>query len=165
MSSTLGTPLPRRSPAWFWVAVAGLPALYFAWNATWPAAAVLAVIAVSISLEPRLRKLEYETVQVDDTGVLRVAGEVKEQIHWKDIVEIRIVTTDEGPYQEDVFFVLAGDEGKGCLVPHDAAVRTKLLQELQTRFVTLDDKMVIEAMGSTSNNSFLLWKKAATNAA
>ena len=164
MSSRLGTPLPRRSAAWFWVAVAGLPDVYLAWNASWSLATILAAIAILISLGPRLRKPEYETVQVDDSGVLRVDGDIREQIHWNDIVEIKIITTDEGPYREDIFFALVGANGTGCLVPHDAAVRTKLLEELHARFPNLDDDKVIKAMGSTSNDSFLIWKKSASNA-
>ena len=159
MGSKLGTPLPRRSPPWLWVAVAGLVAAYLAWNAQWSMAAVLATIACLIALMPRLSKPEYETVQVDDAGVLRVDGELKEQIDWSAVEEILIITTDQGPYQEDVFFALGGPKGKGCLVPHEAAVRTKLLEELQSRFPGLDDGMVIKAMGSTSNNTFLVWKK------
>jgi hypothetical protein len=56
-----------------------------------------------------------------------------------------------------------GSDGKGCLVPHAAAVRTKLLEALQARF-PIDDTVVIAAMGCTSNNSFLLWKKSIAGA-
>ncbi len=122
-------------------------------------AAVCGAIACLIALMPRLSEPEYETIQVDDVGVLRVDGEIKEQINWSAVEEILIITTDQGPYQEDVFFALGGPNGKGCLVPHGAAVRTKLLEELQARFPRLDDNEVIEAMGSTSNNTFLVWKK------
>jgi len=141
-----------------------VPALYFLWSASWLWAVVFAGAAVLIALGPRFRAPELENVQVDETGVLRVDGDVKEQVQWNEIEEIKIITTDQGPYREDVFFALAASNGKGCLVPHDAAVRTKLLEELQARFPTLNDELVIEAMGSTSNKTFLVWKKA-SNAA
>jgi len=70
-------------------------------------------IAFLIFLEPRLRKQARETVQVDENGVLRVDGPVREQIKWDEVVEIRIITTDEGPFREDVFFALVGTNGKG----------------------------------------------------
>ena len=164
MSSTLGTALPRRSVAWFWFAVFALPAAYLGWGAftgtqPWLLPAALASIAFLIFLEPRLRKQARETVQVDENGVLRVDGPVREQIKWDEVVEIRIITTDEGPFREDVFFALVGTNGKGCLVPHDAAARTKLLEELQVRFAGLDNVTLIKAMGSTSNDNFLVWKK------
>ena len=164
MSSILGTVLPRKMVAWFWFVATALPATYFAWKAvigenSWTLSAIFGGIAALIYLEPRLRKLERETIQVDDDGVLRVDGEIREQVRWNEVSEIRIITTDQGPYHEDVFFALIGANKAGCLVPHDAAVRTKLLQELQVRFPSLDGDMVIMAMGCTSNNNFLLWKR------
>lgn len=127
----------------------------------WGLASVLACIALLLVFEPRLRKVRHESVQVDAAGVLRVDGNVREQVSWQEVTEIKIITTDDGPYREDVFFALVGDGNNGCLVPHDAAVRTHLLEELQKRFPGLDDKMVIRAMGSTSNNTFVIWKDAA----
>jgi len=170
MSSILGTPLSRKPVAWFWFLVAALPAVYFAWAAvaessSWVVPAILGGIATLIFLEPRLRKPEQETVQVDENGVLRLVGSVREQIKWNEIEEISILTTDHGPFAEDVFFALGGPNNHSCLVPHDAAVRTKLLEELQARFPSLDNKIVITAMGSTRKNSFLIWKKLDGNAA
>jgi hypothetical protein len=55
--------------------------------------------------------------------------------------------------------VLEGTEGRGCTVPHAAAVRTKLLQEMQARLEGIDDRKVIEAMGSTSRATFIIWEK------
>lgn len=164
MSSTLGTPLPRRSPAWFWVAVAAVFTASLVWTQAWAAASVLGGITLLIYCAPRFGKTEYETVQVDDSGVLRIEGELREQVAWNNVNEVRIVTTDEGPYREDVFFLLMEGENKGCVVPHEAAVRTDLLQELQRRFAGLDDATVIKAMGSTSNNTFVIWKRPASNA-
>jgi len=128
-------------------------------------AGVLGGVTLLLVLEPRIRKPEHETVQVDDNGVLRIDGDVKEEVTWAEVAEIKIITTDEGPYKEDVFFVLVGPEKRGCLVPHDAAVRTQLLEEMQKRFPGLDDGAVIKAMGSTSNNTFVIWKKAEAHAA
>lgn len=159
MTSKLDTPLPQRSPAWYWVAVFVLLAVYLAWKDNFGFASVFAGMALLIALAPRLRKPELETIQIDDSGVLRVDGEIKEEISWDSLEEIRIITTDQGPYREDVFFALLNSAGTGCLVPHDAAVRTNLLGELQARFPGLDDNMVIKAMGSTSNNTFLIWKR------
>lgn len=151
MTSRLGIDLPRRSVAWFWFAVAALLAVYFAWGAfrgahSWVLSAIFSGIAVLVFAEPRLRKSEKETIQVDEDGVLRVDGIIREQIRWDDIAEIRIITTDEGPFREDVFFALAGTNGAGCLVPHAAAVRIKLLEELQARFPDLSNDTIIKAM-------------------
>lgn len=165
MSSKLGTLLPRRSTAWFWVAAAAVLALFAAWKASWILASMLGGVALLIALEPRLRKPEHETVQVDEVGVLRIDGDVKEQVSWQEVTEIKIITTDQGPYREDVFFVLVGHGDRACLVPQDAAVRTQLLEEMQKRFPGLNNEMVIKAMGSTSDNTFVIWKKAVAHAA
>lgn len=162
MSSRLGTVLPRRGIAWFWFAATAVPAVYLAWRAltaggSWIAVLVLAALAMLIAVEPWLRRRETETVQLDESGVLRVDRDVREQIAWSDIREIRIITTDEGPLREDVFFALIGADGNGCLIPHDAAGRVGLLEALQSRF-PVDDAMVIKAMGSTSNAIFVVWK-------
>ncbi|HWS61589.1 MAG TPA: hypothetical protein VN325_02450 [Steroidobacteraceae bacterium] len=157
-------PLAPKMVAWVWFAVAAGFSLMCGWKAMqgqidWTMSAVSAGIALLIYLEPRLRRREVETVQVDDVGILRVDGSIREEVRWEAIAEIKIITTNTGPYGEDVFFVLTGAGGKGCLVPHAAAVRTKLLEALQARF-PIDDAAVIAAMGCTSNNSFLLWKRA-----
>lgn len=74
-------------------------------------------------------------------------------------MRIRIITTADGPWAEDVYFVLETEDGKGCVVPHDAAFRTKLLEEIQLRCRGVDDKRVIDAMGTTNSASFVIWEK------
>jgi hypothetical protein len=170
MSAKIGTPLAPKMVAWVWFAVAAAFSLVCAWKAMagqidWAWSAVSAGVALLIYLEPRLRRREVGTVQLDDVGILRVEGSIREEIRWESVTEIKIITTDAGPYGEDVFFVLTSTDGKGCLVPHAAAVRTKLLEALQVRFPNLDAAAVISAMGSTSNSSFLLWKKPVAGAA
>jgi hypothetical protein len=169
MKSRLGTPLPHRSIAWVWWVPAALLAIYFAWRAivandSWIPALIFVGVALFIAVAPLLRKREVETVEIDDARVVRVDGTIREEIAWKDIDEIRIFTTSEGPFVEDVFFALVGNDGKGCLIPHDAAARVQLLDELHARFAGLDDAAVISAMGSTSDGSFLIWKRAEPHA-
>jgi hypothetical protein len=163
--SRLGTALPRKSIAWFWFAATAIPAAFFAWRAlsdgSWAVPLVLGVLAALIAIEPRLRKRDVETVEIDESGVTRVDGAVREHILWADVREIRILTTDEGPFREDVFFALITADGKGCLIPHDAAERVRLVEALESRFPNVDDDMIIKAMGTTSNASFLIWKARA----
>jgi hypothetical protein len=81
-----------------------------------------------------------------------------DDVRWADVTRVRIITTSAGPWVEDVYFVLESTEGKGCIVPHEAAVLTKLLEEMQARLAGVDDHKVIEAMGSISKNSFVIWE-------
>jgi hypothetical protein len=141
----------RSSPsvinAVFALLVFGLPAAAYLRRARFGFGAQLALEAT-------------DELQIDDMGVLRISGSTRERIRWDDVQEIRIITTDGGPFSEDVFFALVGGEKKGCLIPHDAAERFKLLEHLQSRFSGLDDDAIIKAMGSTNNRSFLIWKRA-----
>ncbi len=55
-----------------------------------------------------------EDVTFDDTGVRRVSPEGGvEEVRWDDLTEVRIVTTDEGPFGKDVYWLLAGSDGRG----------------------------------------------------
>lgn len=129
--------------------------------------ALLALVAFGLPAAAYLRHARFgfgaepatEAIEIDDVGVARKVGSTNERILWDDVEEIRIITTDGGPYSEDVFFAIVDGEQKGCLIPHDAAVRFKLLERLQSRFNGLDDEALIRAMGSTSNGNFLIWKR------
>ena len=100
-------------------------------------------------------------VVIDDRGVRRTLrpGEV-EEVAWKDLVEVQIVTTDEGPYVDDVFYLLVGANETGCVVPQEDPQSGALLTRLQA-LPGFDNGKVIEAMGCAENARFVCWKKPA----
>lgn len=107
------------------------------------------------------RPEDGETVTVDESAVtrLRVDGKT-ESVRWDDLREVSIITTDKGPAEEDLYFVLIGADGKsGCAVPQSAAGCDALLRRLQT-LPGFDNEAAIKAMASTGNARFLLWKKS-----
>lgn len=56
---------------------------------------------------------------------------VQETVRWEELGEVSIVTTDQGPFQKDVFFVLISSDGKsGCAVPQSSAGQDRLLERL-----------------------------------
>jgi hypothetical protein len=56
---------------------------------------------------------------VDEERITRTTANGRvEAVRWDDLREIGIVTTNEGPYVDDVFWVLIGDEGR-CIVPSE----------------------------------------------
>jgi hypothetical protein len=60
------------------------------------------------------------TTNIDDRGVRRELANGKvEAVAWDDLEEVCVLTTADGPFAEDVFFVLAG-RGGGCVVPQGA---------------------------------------------
>ena len=95
----------------------------------WGSAISVAVIAVAYTLIPWIERLRdrneaarlewlYGTVTVDDWGVTRVGGRLREAVAWRDLVWVCIQTTEEGPGAEDFFFLLGSADGKGCVVPN-----------------------------------------------
>ncbi|MEO5713236.1 MAG: hypothetical protein ABIT37_07080 [Luteolibacter sp.] len=89
-------------------------------------------------------------------------GEIQ-HIRWDELDEVGIVTTDEGPFVEDVFFMLLSVDKKGCAIPQSAEGNKVLLTRLQM-LPGFDNNALIEAMGCTSNQNFRLWKKTAEQA-
>jgi hypothetical protein len=111
----------------------------------------------------RLEKL-YGTVTIDDWGVTRVAGKLREAVAWADLIWVAIETTDAGPYAEDFFFLLGGADGKGVVVPNFLATKLNLLATLQARLPDLDNAQVAVAVGSTSNAMFKIWERPPVSA-
>src|SRR5688572_29049694 len=99
---------------------------------------------------------------IDDLVVRRELGDGRiEEVAWKDLVEVQIVTTDEGPFVDDVFFLLVGSNDAGVCVPQGAPGSEPLLERLQA-LPDFDNGEVIRAMGCSENARFVCWKRAWT---
>ena len=99
-------------------------------------------------------------VEMDEYGVTRYLSDgTKEYVAWDDLAEVEIVTTADGPFIEDVFFILKGRSGSGCVVPHGLACDVKLLERLQ-RLPGFRNEMVIKAMCCTDEDRFSCWNAA-----
>ena len=107
-----------------------------------------------VSASPRLGRIEIDSELV---RFHHPDGETQ-QIQWDDLEEVGIVTTDEGPFVEDVFFMLLSNDQKGCAIPQGAEGNEALLSRLQL-LPNFDNDALIDAMGCTSNRNFRLWKK------
>ncbi|MBB5914849.1 hypothetical protein BJY24_003716 [Nocardia transvalensis] len=102
-------------------------------------------------------------VEINDRFVRRTLDNGRiEEVAWHDLTEVRIITTADGPFADDVFFVLIGAQGNGCVVPHSAA-DSAFLVRLQ-RLPGFDNSKVIEAMGSVTDRQFLVWRRKSSNA-
>jgi len=165
MSSRIGDPLPRKLfLSMYFYASAGFAVVgsFTAWRGVhgWALPMVAAGGALLFLLLPNLGRQQHEFVQVDDDGVAVKGKKGIERVGWQEVNRVRILTTNEGPWVEDVYFLLEAEGGHGCAVPHQAAIRTKLLEELQSRLSGVQDEKVIEAMGCTDNASFTIWEKS-----
>jgi hypothetical protein len=82
-----------------------------------------------------------------------------ERVGWAGLQKVEIVTTDDGPFVPDVFWVLHGTDG-GCAIPQGAPGDSQLLERLQA-LPGFDNGAVIEAMTCVSNKRFLCWQRPA----
>jgi len=165
MPSHIGQPLPRKVTINIYFLAATGFALVSSWGAItgshgWGLTIAAAIAATVFLALPWLTSGGTETVQVDESGVLCSDGKIHEQIKWVDVKRVRILTTEGGPFAEDVFFLLESGDGTGCCVSHSAAVRTGLLEAIHAHLPGANDEAVIQAMSCTSKNSFLIWEKS-----
>ena len=106
--------------------------------------------------EPTVKR--NETVEFDEIKITRTMRDGKQEtLQWSELREIAIITTDEGPFVDDVFWVLSGTD-TGCLVPSEADGAKELLMYLQ-KLPGFNNEAVIHAMGSTENAKFVCWSK------
>lgn len=81
------------------------------------------------------------------------------RVGWDDLQKVEIVTTGDGPFTPDVFWVLHGRTG-GCAIPQGATGDRQLLERLQA-LPKFDNNAVIAAMSSTSDRRFVCWERTA----
>jgi hypothetical protein len=97
-------------------------------------------------------------VIIDEEWIRCRHGAEREQaVRWSDLTAVLLETTDQGPFQNDVFWVLVGCVGR-CVVPQEAEGSQALLAKLQ-ELPGFDSAVVVEAMGSAENKTFVCWKK------
>ena len=105
-----------------------------------------------------------DEIEVTDLGVFRRFGpwlgrKREERVLWEELARVEIVTTDQGPWSEDFFFLLEGGDGAGVAVSNALAVKHGLVAILQRRLAGLDSRAIIEASGSARARRFLVWRK------
>jgi hypothetical protein len=123
-------------------------------------AGVLLVIAALAGAKRRRHRADPTSksgISVDAEGIRRDIGSIHERVRWADLQGIVIMTTNEGPFAEDVFWLFSASDGSGCAVPGEA-VDEKLFEQL-SRLVGVDYKAIIDAMGSVTNASFKVWER------
>lgn len=79
------------------------------------------------------------------------------RIAWSDLLVVEIATTDDGPFDEDVFWVLHGG-GPPLVVAQSVDGAPALLARLQ-ELPGFDNEAVIAAMSSTDVARFLCWRR------
>jgi len=96
------------------------------------------------------------SVEVTDEGVTRRAVDEMEFVAWPDLRSVTIRTTDQGPFVDDVFWLLERRDGTVVAVPSEAAGEPALLERLQ-QLPGFDNEAVIRASMSIENAVFHCW--------
>lgn len=95
---------------------------------------------------------DEKTISIDD-GAGGVAS-----IAWADIASVTVTTTDLGPFETDLFWILTEHNGRQVVaIPMGAAGEQELLQAMQARLAGFDNMAVVEAMSSISPGVFQIW--------
>lgn len=106
----------------------------------------------------RRRRPAPLTVTVDDRGVTRRTADGREErVAWGDLVQVSIVTTEDGPFDDDLFFLLQDDDGSGCAVGNAEAEATGLVARLQ-RLPRFDNEALIQASACAIEAHFVCWQ-------
>lgn len=96
--------------------------------------------------------------EVDDLLQAHRAGQTGDQdgVRWDALVEVTLMTTSRGPFEEDVFIVLAYQDGTNSTIPlGDAEQLLPRLQELPG----FDNESFIRAMGISHESICSLWRR------
>ena len=98
-------------------------------------------------------------VELDD-GVVRCTWPDKEptEIDLANLARVAVATTDAGPYQCDVFWILEDIDGKNMTVPKGATGEDELVNYV-LNLDGFDHMLMVMAMGSTSNKVYECWKR------
>ena len=104
--------------------------------------------------------------QPEDDYIITLTGEyisvinpkgITETVHWADVHTILLLTTDQGPFEPDIWFVLIGTQGK-CVFPQGAPKSDEAYDHI-SQFEGFDFEVFIKAMSITHNEEHVLWKR------
>lgn len=100
------------------------------------------------------------SVAFDERGVTcLIPGQADQFVAWESLAEVGILTTDDGPLGEDVFWILTGEPEKNvCVVPQGASGAEALLARLQ-ELPEFDNSAFISAMACAEDNRFVCWRR------
>lgn len=98
----------------------------------------------------------YELTITDQQLTCTHPSRPAESIQWDQVQEITLVTTSDGPFLPDVWYVFTGD-GAGCSVPSEAKGFDGLWEVFKCRFPTIDYEAITAA--GTSDEKKVIWRK------
>lgn len=128
------------------------------WLISWMSSRAVAKALRGDTPRAKLMPESLFVIQMNDLQVSchRPDGTI-ECVRWDDLQRVSVLTTNDGPWAPDVFWLLHGEHG-GCLIPQGATGDTELLERLQ-QLPGFDNKVFMNAMGSTEEAIFTCWER------
>jgi hypothetical protein len=81
---------------------------------------------------------------------------VTRTVNWDELRAVLIETTDQGPFVEDVWWILVDSAGH-CIIPQETGGE-RLLSWVQ-KLPNFDNDAVIAAMASVESKIFVCWQR------
>ncbi len=96
------------------------------------------------------------SLEVDHSGVRTADGRGWEgEVRWDDLIEVDIRTTSDGPFTEDMFYILRGTDDSAAVVPN--AFGDEILPWLQ-RLPDFNNGAIIAASTCITDETFDAWR-------
>ncbi len=112
----------------------------------------------------RTPSLPGEVTIADDAVTYAASDGDTRSVAIGRLVAVDVITTDEGPFVDDVFWVLTPNDDDPLVIPSTAEGSSELLNRLGD-LDGFDHLQVIVAMGSTDNAHFPCWRAGAADSA
>lgn len=100
-------------------------------------------------------------IAVDEQGLKAIADEGElVAVAWDEVLKIGILTTDQGPFEDDLLWMFFyRDQDHVLAVPASALDAAPDFFDHLKRFPGLDYDKITEASSSTDFAKFVLWRK------
>lgn len=82
-----------------------------------------------------------------------------EQISWNNINTIKLLNTDEGPWNPDIWLILSGNNQE-CIIPHGAKGFDEIF-DIISKYENFNFDNFGKSMTTTENAEFMLWTRRA----
>ena len=96
------------------------------------------------------------TLTNDELTIIYKNGK-KEKHLFENLQKVTIITTDQGPFEDDVFWLMLFKKNI-IMIPQGCPGEDKLLEIMQ-KLPDFDNEQVVKAMTCSENSSFLVWEK------
>jgi len=100
---------------------------------------------------------EFNVTFTDDSVVVSHPERDTQVMRWDDILVIKLVNTDDGPFAPDVWLTLVG-ENQSCAIPQGAVGYDEVYDKV-SKYPGFNFDNVIASMSCVENAEFILWTR------